>query len=453
VGGDDPRPGAAHRPAAPDLRRPRAARLRADGGALLTGSAARRVLLLLPTNTYRAADFLAAADRLGIEAVVGSEQRQALEEVAPGRSLALAIQRPEEAARQIAAFAAERPLHAVIPTDEATAIVAALACEGLGLPHNPPDAARAAGRKDRLRAILAAAGVRAPRAAVEDRDADPAAAARRATYPCVLKPTFLAGSRGVIRADDPAAFAAAFARIAALLSGPELIEAGGEAARSILVEEFVPGGEVALEGLLTGGRLRVLALFDKPDPLDGPYFEETIYVTPSLRGAAEQEGIAAAAGAAAAAIGLREGPIHAELRTNEQGPWVIDLAARSIGGLCARTLRFGAGIALEDLILLHATGRDVGGYERRPGAAGVMMLPVPRAGRLEAIEGLEAARAVAGVGEVAITVARGSRLVPLPDESIYLGFIFADGGTPQQVVGALREAHARLRFVITPPAG
>jgi biotin carboxylase len=256
----------------------------------------------------------------------------------------------------------------------------------------------------------------------------------------------------VIRADGRDEFIAAFARIASLLQQREIAEAGGEAAGTILVEEFIEGTEVALEGLLVGGRLRVLALFDKPDPLDGPYFEETIYVTPSRRDQGEQEAIVATTAAAAAAIGLREGPIHAELRLDEDGPWVIDLAARSIGGLCARTLRFGTGLSLEEIILLHATGQDVGRYERRPGGAGVMMLPVPRAGTLTAIEGLQAAREVAGIGEVTITAAIGSAVVPLPDESIYLGFVFANAETPEQVENALREAHSKLEIEITPDA-
>lgn len=385
--------------------------------------------------------------------MVGSERRQALQDIAPGRTLTLTLHRPEIATRQIVEFAADRPLSAIIPTDEATSIVAALASGQLGLLHNPPDAARAAGRKDILRRRLAAAGVRSPRAAIESRDVDPASAARRARYPCVLKPTFLAGSRGVIRADDAEQFGDAFARIATLLRRSEIVEAGGDAAGSILVEEYVDGTEVALEGLLTAGRLKVLALFDKPDPLDGPCFEETIYVTPSRRAPVEQEAITATAAAAAAAIDLREGPVHAELRINAAGPWVIDFAARSIGGLCARALRFGTGISLEEIILLHATGRDVEAYRRRPDGAGVMMLPVPRRGTLTGIEGLRAAREVSGIEEITITAARGSAVAPLPDESIYLGFIFAMAATPELVETALREAYSHLNIRVAPQAG
>ena len=240
-----------------------------------------RVLLLLPTTTYRAHDFIEAATRLGAETVVGSDLKQALQDLQPARGLTLPLRDPAASAERIADFASRHPLHAVIPTDDETAIVAASASARLGLPHNPPGAALAAGRKDELRRLLQAARVRTPRHAVFTSDDDPGELARRQKYPVVLKPTFMAASRGVIRADDPREFVAAFQRIAALLGRPEVKEKGGAAARLILVEEFVPGFEVAVEGLLTGGRLRTLALFDKPDPLDGPFFEETIYVTPS----------------------------------------------------------------------------------------------------------------------------------------------------------------------------
>jgi biotin carboxylase len=279
---------------------------------------------------------------------------------------------------------------------------------------------------------------------------DPAAAAGRVAYPCVLKPTVLAASRGVIRADTPAEFVAAFGRIRAILATPE-VAALGEGAAEILVEGFVPGPEVALEGLLQSGALRVLALFDKPDPLDGPFFEETIYVTPSRLPAAVQAAIAETSARAAAALGLREGPIHAELRVNEAGVWLIELAARSIGGLCSRTLRFGTGMSLEEIILRHALGLDIATLERERPAAGVMMIPIPRPGVLGEVRGQEAAEAVPGIEAVAITAHRGQELVPLPEGSRYLGFIFARGDRPEQVEAALREAHRRLEFEIVPP--
>jgi biotin carboxylase len=415
-------------------------------------------MLLLPTTTYRARDFIEAGSRLGIETVVGSDRRQALEEVAPGTSLTLDLAHPETAASVIARFAAGRPLRAVVPTDDATAVVAALASRRLGLPHNPPEAARAARHKDRLRACLQAAGVRTPRHRLVPFDADPAAAAReqadpttaagRWGYPCVLKPTFLSASRGVIRADDPAGFVAAFGRILALVSLGEVAEKGRDAARALLVEEFVPGVEVAVEGLLSGGRLKILAIFDKPDPLDGPFFEETIYVTPSRHADRTQTEILATTAAAARALGLTEGPVHAELRVNDAGPCLIEMAARSIGGLCSRTLRFGTGLSLEEVILMHALGQDVEAIDRERQPAGVMMIPIPGAGVLRRAAGLEEARRVPGIVEVTISIAPGSPIVPLPEGSSYLGFLFARGATPAEVERSLRSAHRRLEFEI-----
>jgi biotin carboxylase len=267
-------------------------------------------------------------------------------------------------------------------------------------------------------------------------------------YPCVLKPTFLAASRGVIRADDPAQFLEAWRRIARILKDPAVAARGGDAAAQILVEDFVPGEEVALEGLLTRGELRVLALFDKPDLLNGPFFEETIYVTPSRHAAAVQEACAGAAKAAALALGLREGPIHAEIRVDGSRACVIEIAARSIGGLCSRTLRFGTGMSLEELILRHALGREIPGAERDAAAAGVMMIPIPGAGILQEVRGLDAARGVPGIEEVTISAHVGSRIVPLPEGDRYLGFIFSRAATPQRAEAALREGHARLEFRI-----
>jgi biotin carboxylase len=219
----------------------------------------------------------------------------------------------------------------------------------------------------------------------------------------------------------------------------------------ILVEGFIPGREVALEGLLSDGRLRVLALFDKPDPLDGPFFEETIYVTPSRLPAPVQEGITARTAEALNALGLRHGPIHAELRVNDQGPWIIEIAPRSIGGLCSRALRFGDGTSLEELILRHSLGLDVELLERENQASGVMMIPIPQAGILREVQGQAEAEGVPGIEEVRLTIPVGQELIPPPGGARYLGFVFARGEAPEQVEATLREAHRRLTFVITPP--
>jgi biotin carboxylase len=406
-----------------------------------------RLLLLVPTTTYRTADFLAAAQTLDVEMVVASDRPSVLEAERPDNLLTLDFANPEKSAETVARFARRHPLHAVVPVDDLTTVVGAAIAEALGLRTNPVGAVATTRNKHAMREALRRARVASPPYWLFTLADDPAAAAREVTYPCVLKPTILAASRGVIRADDEAGFVAAFRRIAAILRTPE-VAAHGEAAEQLLVEGFIPGREVALEGLLVDGELTVLALFDKPDPLDGPFFEETLYVTPSRLPAAEQEAIRHVTGWAALALGLREGPVHAELRVNAAGPWVIELAARSIGGLCSRTLRFGTGMSLEEVILRHALGIELDSLERERQPAGVMMLPIPRAGVLQAVHGREAAEGVPGIEAVTITAHRGQELVPLPEGSSYLGFVFARAETPEAVEAALREGHRLLSFDI-----
>jgi biotin carboxylase len=266
-------------------------------------------------------------------------------------------------------------------------------------------------------------------------------------FPCVLKPLTLSASRGVIRANTPDQFMAAVRRIGALLQRED-VSVSGDAADFLLAEAYIPGLEVALEGLLMDGRLHALALFDKPDPLEGPFFEETLYVTPSRLPADVQARITDVTASACAALGLREGPVHAELRVNSDGAWILEVAPRSIGGLCSRTLRFGTGMTLEELILRHALGWPIASLERERRPAGVMMIPIPRAGRLGDVSGQADAAAVPGVEEIAITAHEGQELVPLPEGWQYLGFIFARADTADAVEAALRAAHARLRVRI-----
>jgi len=410
-----------------------------------------RLLLLIPTTSYRVADFLDAAHRLGVDVAVGSNQRQVLEAYAGGRTVTIDFQNLEKGVREICAYARDYPVGAVLGVDEETTVLAAKASKALGLAHNAPESVEATTNKFRFRAVLANSGLLVPPFSLLTVDADPERAAREAAYPCVLKPLVLSASRGVIRADNPDEFFTAFRRIARILEQPD-VAALGDAAKQILVEGYVAGREVALEGLLDGGRLTVLALFDKPDPLEGPFFEETIYVTPSRLPESWQGRVRDATARAVGALGLRDGPIHAELRLNDQGPWVIEVAARSIGGLCARALRFGAGIRLEELILSHVLGLPIATMAREDRAAGVMMIPIPRAGVLASVGGLEAARRVAGVDDVTITIPQGQEVVPLPEGNKYLGFIFARGNSPEAVEEALRDSHRRLRFQIVPGA-
>jgi biotin carboxylase len=406
-----------------------------------------RVLLLLPTTSYRIPDFLAAAERLGVDVTVASEEPSTMEPLNPAGLLSLDFDDEAGCAAVVERFARAHPVAAVLGVDERTAVVAAAIAERLGLPHDAIAAVRAAGNKALLRAALSGARAPSPAFRVFPLDDDPRTPALSVRYPCVLKPTFLAASRGVIRANDPGAFVAAWRRIAVILEEPDVTRRGGAAARQILVEDYVPGAEVSLEGLLTRGRLRVLALFDKPDPLEGPFFEETLYVTPSRLPDDLQARCTEVAEEGCRALGLRHGPIHAELRVNDDGVWIVEIAARSIGGLCSRALRFEAGASLEELVLLQALGREPADQRERS-AAGVLMVPIPKAGLLEAVRGVEAARAIPDVTDVTIAIRPGQKVVPLPEGDRYLGFVFSRAATPERAEAALREAHARLEFDI-----
>jgi biotin carboxylase len=408
----------------------------------------KRVLLLLTARTYRAQAFVDAAQRIGVEVVKAYDMHPRLAEHY-GYRLGLDYSQPEVSAMAIADFARERPLGAVISVDDEGTLVAAGASALLGLPHNDPAAAVAARDKHVMRQMLARGQVQAPgstryflTAGGGPNELQEIAAA--VDYPCVLKPLDLNGSRGVIRANDPKEFVMAAARLRRLLEGM----APSSGSWPFLVEEYVPGFEVALEGIMNDGQLETLALFDKPDPLEGPFFEETIYLTPSRLASGTQRSIERTVAEAAEALGLRQGAVHAELRLNECGPWLIEMAGRSIGGLCGQTLRFGVDISLEEMILRQALGMPFRNFKRETGARGVMMIPIPEAGLLKRVEGCEAAEAVPLVERVEITARLNYSLTPLPEGDSYLGFIFARGPSPQEVEDALRVAHSRLKFDI-----
>ena len=406
-----------------------------------------RLLLLLPTATYRATAFVEAARAAGAGLTVASERPSTFEGAEPANLVTLDLSHPERAADQAREFARKYPIAGVLGVDDDTAVVAAAVAARLKLRGNPERAALAARDKHLQRVTLTQAGVRGPAFSLHMQAQPAADVAAAARYPCVIKPLRLSASRGVIRADDAPSFVAARERLAAILAQPD-IAGCGEWAEQYLVEDFVGGPEVALEGLVVAGRLHVLAIFDKPDPLDGPFFEETIYVTPSRLPAAAQAAIAECAQAAMTALELREGPIHAELRWNNEGAWLIELAARPIGGRCSAALRFGSGVTLEGIIVRHALDLPLPSLERETRPSGVMMIPVPRSGLLKEIRGQSDAARVPGVDSVQLTIAPGQTLTAWPEGSRYLGFIFSHGDTPQAAEAALRAAHARLQFTI-----
>jgi biotin carboxylase len=395
-----------------------------------------RILLLLPSATYRASDFLASAARLGVDVVVGSEHRQAMAEFMGDRAVLIPLGSPEVAADTIMALHHRTPLDAVLAVDDQGIGVAARASQRLGFRHNPPDAVAATRDKGVMRHRLAMASLPQPPFRIVPPDIDVVTAATTIGYPCVIKPVSRSASQGVIRVDDPTQAHAAGNRIRAIV---------GECPEALLVEKFMPGSEVAVEGLLDSGRLDVLAVFDKPDPLDGPYFEESVYVTPSRQAASILADVESLTARAAQALGLEQGPVHAELRVGPDGVvTVLELAARSIGGLCSRSLRFGVGVSLEEVIIRQALGMGLGGLTRESQASGVMMLPIRTAGVLDRVAGQERALAVTGVVGLEISIPPGREVVPLPEGDRYLGFIFARGATPRDVEEALHHAESCL---------
>jgi biotin carboxylase len=409
-----------------------------------------KVLLLSATTGYQLRSFDDAAARLGIELVFATDRCHQLDD--PWRDRAVAVRFHDDLLSMAAVddAARTRRFDAVLAVGDRPVILAAQLAERFGLPGNPPDAAAASGDKLTARRRFAAGGLPGPWHVCVPLHADARAALRAqdVAFPCVLKPLGLSGSRGVIRADTPETFVAAWDRIRALLSRVDVRAARTGLEDAILIEEFIPGREVAVEGVLTAGVLQVFAVFDKPDPLDGPFFEETIYVTPSPLAADALQALAATVQRASDALGLRHGPVHAECRLGPQGIVVLEIAARPIGGLCSRALRFTGGRSLEELLLRHALGEDVRAERIEPGASAVMMIPIPRRGLFRRVDGEEAARAVAHVEDVRITARPDQLIEPLPEAGSYLGFIFARAGQPADVEAAVRESHARLRFTI-----
>ena len=433
---------------------------------MLQGADAMTVLLLSATTGYQLRAFNDAAERLGIALVFATDRCHRLDDPWQDHAVAVRFHEIDTSVRAIVRAAAQAPVDGVIAVGDRPVVLAAHAAEALGIAWHSPAGAAASTDKRLSRAASADAGLPAPRFTTI-----PVARPDRAPglrFPVVLKPLGLSGSRGVIRADDPPAFEAAFDRIAALLARPQIRAARAGLEDAILVEEYIPGREFALEGVLTHGALRTFAVFDKPDPLEGPFFEETIYVTPSRLAPGEQSRVIASVARAAAALGLHHGPIHAECRITPDGEvYVLEIAARPIGGLCSRVLAFttanpdstitgstdggsetaARAASLEEVLLLHATGQNPD-VARESAAAAVMMIPIPHRGRLKGVSGEEEARAVPGVTDVRITAKVGQVLEPLPEAGSYLGFIFARGAAPEDAEAAVRHAHRRLDFSI-----
>lgn len=401
--------------------------------------------MVTPPNSYRIAAYLRAAKSLAVDAVVASPGRHALVG-ALSSGLHVDLNDPRAMHTLLEASAA-RPFQGVIATDDAAVEFASRVAQQLALPHNPPAAAELSRRKDLARACLWRAGVAVPAHRVVRLDEPLEPQLDGLKYPQVVKPVSLSASRGVMRVDNREACLGAIGRVRKLLEGERQLVA--EERGQLLIETFIPGPEVAVEGLLHAGEFQLLAMFDKPDPMHGPCFEETYYISPSRHDPDIQRAVVRTVQDACRAYGLREGPVHAELRLHEAGIQVMEVASRTIGGECARLLTYGVGQDLETMVIRKALGEAVR-VEAQSDAMGVLMLPTPSAGVLRRVEGLQAAQKVRWIEEVMISVREGYELVPLPEGGSYLGFVFARGPSPDQVEAALRAAHAKLNIVVAP---
>jgi biotin carboxylase len=408
-----------------------------------------RVLLVAATTGYQTRSFTAAANRLGIDVVLATDRCHVLEDPWRDHAIPVRFEEPEIAAERLAEAAVVDSIDGVIAVADRPTLVAALTARRLGLPFHSPHSVAICRDKHKIREAFGAAGLLVPENVCVALDADPRQIAGNTRFPCVLKPLGLSAGRGVIRADTAAEFVAAFERIRRILEQPEIRQFHESWNEAIQIERYIEGREFALEGLMMRGELKVLAIFDKPDPLEGPFFEETIYVTPSRQPPGIQSAIVDTARQAVRALRLFHGPVHAEMRVNAAGVYMLEVAARPIGGLCARALRFEGDLTLEEIVILHAIGKmPPDGLKISPNALGVMMIPVPRAGIYESVIGIEEALRTPGVDDVVITAKVGQKLQPLPEGASYTGFIFASGNDAASVERSLRMAHSRLKFEI-----
>ena len=417
-----------------------------------------RLLIFTAKLGYQTRSFDEAARKLGVELVFVSDRCHQLEDPWGDRAIPVHFESPQTAAYAVMQAMRGQDIDGILALGDRPAVTAAYVARGLGIQYNHPASVEACGSKMRMREVFREAGLRVPWFRAVSLHPAPEPSLLGITYPCVLKPLSLSASQGVVRANSREEFIAAAARIHRLLDSPE-IQATREAnLDQFLAEGYIPGREVAVEGLLTDGKLRVLAIFDKPDALEGPYFEETIYVTPSRFPHEQQSEIERCTADAVRALGLSHGPLHAEFRINNDGVWPLEVAPRPIGGLCARALRFApqptsqnqATIGLDELLLRHALDLPGSEWQREKKSSGVMMIPVPKSGVLEKIEGEALARDVPGITALEVTARLHDYIAAWPEGSSYLGFLFASAETPDEVEDAIRAAHAKLHFDLRP---
>lgn len=408
-----------------------------------------RVLLITPANSYRVAAYIQAADLLGIQLLIASEgQYSLIPAIASGIQIKLSDQ--DQAFHTIINALADTVVHAVFSPDDDTSVLAAKVATQLKLPYNSPFANNLTRRKDLARQKLAQTDILTPKFCLLNTSKPDKQQLVQIGFPLVLKPVAMSASRGVIRVNNWHEFEVALARIKKILAAATHSVQDEIEKNQVLAEQYIPGKEYAMEGMLSAGQLEILTVFLKPDPLHGPFFEETYYITPSDLKSQQIEQVRDIFQQMCAVYGLQQGPIHAEFRVNQHGVWPLELAARTIGGQCAKIIEFQLNQSLESIVLANLVGLARNYKKAAPTAAGVLMIPIPKPGILRRVEGIHAASQVRFIEHVEITINTGYELIPVPEGSSYLGFIFAKAPQPDQVENALRRAHSCLKIVISP---
>mgnify|MGYP001817383468 FL=1 len=403
-----------------------------------------RLLLISHHNSYRIAPYIKAAIKLGLEVTIASEGKHSLvSEVANG--LHIDFSDIPQTVKTIINEHQRHPFSGILGSDDQTVEIAAATASVLGLPHNPPEAAQYSHRKDLARAQLAQAGCPVPLHRLFDFNQPTEKQLNGLPWPCVLKPLNMTASRGVIRADNEAEFITACERVRGIVA----TASGKFEQQHLLIEEYIDGIEIAYEGYLQHGELHTVTIFDKPDPLTGPFFEETIYVTPSRLSEALQQNIKQVLQAACRAYGLETGVIHAECRIDSHDKvWILEIASRTIGGDCARMLD-NENFGIEELAISLAIDSPID-ISMPELARGVMMIPIRKQGLLKRVEGMLDAKRVEHIDSIDVIIPQGHELIPLPEGNQYLGYIFASAETPEQATEAIRKAHDKLDFITAP---
>jgi biotin carboxylase len=415
----------------------------------------KRVLLFASKFGYQTRAFNSVAEKLGVELVFITDRCHRLEDPWQDRAVPVHFENPEAAAHSVIQSQKARAVDGILALGDRPTPTAAFVARGLGIAFHHPASVEACRNKLRMREVFRAAALPVPWFRSVALHPLPEPSLLGIAYPCVLKPLSLSASQGVVRCNNRQEFLSGADRVKRLLDSPEIRATREPHLDQMLVEGYLPGREVAVEGLLSAGELRILAIFDKPDPLEGPFFEETIYVTPSRLPSSLQHAIETSFRDATRAIGLTHGSVHGEFRLNDNGVWPIEVAPRPIGGMCARALRFQPAtqlglISLEELLLRHALGLPGADAPREKQASAVMMIPVPKSGTFAKIEGVEEACTIPGISSLEITARLHDYITAWPEGSSYLGFIFASAAHSAEAEAAIRSAHAKLRFTLVP---